>query len=77
VNLNRAHAEWVICVGSAIPRHDRFDPFKRTLLDPVVTSQKCHNRTHALQQLYLYSITSSAMASSEGGTVRPSIFAVW
>ena len=33
-------------------------------------------RTHALQQFCRYSITSSARASSEGGTVRPSALAI-
>jgi hypothetical protein len=35
-----------------------------------------HFRTHAPQQIALYSMTSSARASSEGGTVRFSDFAV-
>ena len=39
-------------------------------------SALCHFRTHALQQRYLYSITSSARSSSCGGTSRPSAFAV-
>jgi hypothetical protein len=36
----------------------------------------CQNLTHALQQARLYSITSSARASTEVGTSRPSAFAV-
>jgi hypothetical protein len=37
-------------------------------------SQKCHIRTHAAQH---HSITSSARASSEGGTARPSAFTIF
>jgi hypothetical protein len=33
-------------------------------------------RNHAVQQTYLYSMTSSANASSFGGTLTPSAFAV-
>jgi transposase len=33
--------------------------------------ERCHPRTHAMQQKELYSITSSARASNEGGTLRP------
>src|SRR5258708_4092723 len=40
-------------------------------------SEKGHNRTHALQKNGLYSITSSAVARSGGGTVKSSIVAVW
>ena len=40
---------------------------------PVVMGQQ---ETHALQQKASYSITSSARASKEGGTVRPSALAV-
>ena len=40
-----------------------------------------HNRTDAVQQTTRictrHSITSSAMLSSVGGTVKPSILAVW
>ena len=39
-------------------------------------SALCQQRTHAPQQKHLYSITSSAVASTDGGTVRPSAFAV-
>ena len=35
-----------------------------------------HNRTHAPQQTDLYSITSSALASSSGGMVNPRVLAV-
>jgi hypothetical protein len=33
------------------------------------TSEKCQQQTHAPQETYPYSITSSARASSVGGTV--------
>jgi hypothetical protein len=36
----------------------------------------CHKATYAVQQTAVYSITSSARASSVSGTVRPSAFAV-
>ena len=36
-------------------------------------SAKCHKPT----SITYYSITSSARASTDGGTVRPSSFAVW
>jgi len=36
----------------------------------------CHFRTHAAQQNGPYSITSSAIASRVGGTVKPSDLAV-
>jgi hypothetical protein len=39
-------------------------------------SALCHKQTHAPQQKDLYSITSSARASTGGGTSRPSAFAV-
>ena len=38
--------------------------------------QMCHKATYAVQQRKLYSITSSARASSEGGISIPSVFAV-
>ncbi len=38
------------------------------------SAAQCHNRTHAVQQIS-YSITASARASSEKGTVRPSALA--
>jgi hypothetical protein len=37
----------------------------------------CHNRTHALQQLAVYSITSSARASSVDGIVMPNVLAAF
>jgi len=43
----------------------------------AVAAVKGHNRTHALQQIAAYSITSSALASREGGMVNPSAFAVF
>ena len=49
---------------------------KRTF--PVVSAMSalCYERTHALQQMAPYSITSSARESSVGGKVRPSALAV-
>ena len=38
-------------------------------------SQRCHQETYAPQQSAAHSITSSAPASSEDGTVRPSALA--
>src|SRR6516162_2089442 len=46
---------------------------KRTLELSRGMSALCQKQTHAPQQKRGYSITSSARASSEGGTVRPSI----
>ena len=46
----------------------------------VVAAQyvaKSQTRTHAPQQSAFYSITSSARASSDGGMVKPSAFAVF
>ena len=43
---------------------------------PARNGAKGHFRTHARQQFAVYSITSSARASSVGGTVRPSALAV-
>jgi hypothetical protein len=40
-------------------------------------SQRCHEPTYAVQQITAYSITSSARASSVGGTSRPSALAVF
>ena len=42
-----------------------------------LSSESCHNRLCRRSKAALYSITSSAVASSVGGTVRPSIRAVW
>jgi hypothetical protein len=49
---------------------------------PQHIAASCQDRTHAPQQKAsfgwrTYSITSSAMARSDGGTVRSSIVAVW
>src|ERR1700726_997565 len=49
---------------------------------PALLVTQCQFRTHALQQTALrvartHSITSSAATSRPGGTVRPSILAVW
>jgi hypothetical protein len=51
-------------------------PDERTLSVSVGMSQRCHFRTHAAQQNGPYSITSSAIASRVGGTVKPSDLAV-
>jgi len=40
-------------------------------------SALCQKQTYGVQQIPAYSITSSARASSGGGTVRPSAFAVF
>ena len=40
-------------------------------------SALCHKRTHAVQQKFRYSITSSVTLRTDGGTVRPSILVVW
>src|SRR5262245_44872969 len=51
-------------------------PQKRTCAVQLGMSALGQKRTHAPQQKDGYSITSSARASSVGGTVRPSCFAV-
>src|SRR6476620_4115507 len=43
---------------------------------PALLVTQCQQPTHAVQQIAAYSITSSAVASSNGGTVRPSALAV-
>jgi hypothetical protein len=50
-------------------------PRKQTSAAEAAKSASGHNRTHAPQQNY--SITSTACASSVGGTVRPSALAVF
>jgi hypothetical protein len=40
------------------------------------TDAKCHEATYAVQQIAAYSITSSVMASSPGGKLRPNALAV-
>src|SRR5262245_64210343 len=51
-------------------------PSKRTKSGHLCMSALCQKRTSALQQKkHRYSITSSARASSDGGTVRPSTLA--
>jgi hypothetical protein len=54
----------------------RFTPNKRTSADATGMSAKCHEATYAVQQIAAYSITSSAMASSPGGKLRPNALAV-
>ena len=47
------------------------------MLCPIAIGALCHFQTHALQQKKKpYSMTSSAVASSVCGTLRPSSFAV-
>jgi len=46
-------------------------PPKRTQVGYRVVSEKCQRETHARSNLTAHSITSSAMASSEGGTSMP------
>jgi len=45
-------------------------------LAPQRNAALCHKPTYAAQQIAAYPVTSSAMASGVGGTVRPSIRAV-
>ena len=53
-------------------------PHKRRKSEHFLTAASCHNRTKCIAaKNSAYSITSSAMLSSVGGTVRPSILAVW
>jgi hypothetical protein len=62
----------------ALPRRSigvRFALNKQTLTERVQCDAMCHKPTYAVQQRKLYSITSSARASSVGGTSRPSAFA--
>src|SRR5215469_13207587 len=49
---------------------------EQTSTETTHWSHQCQLRTHAPQQHACYSITSSARASSVGGTVRPSALAV-
>jgi hypothetical protein len=51
-------------------------PPKRTFGAASWMSALCQKRTHAAQQILPYSITLSAVESSVGGTVIPSILAV-
>jgi hypothetical protein len=43
---------------------------------PALLVTQCQVRTHAMQQRRRYSNTSSAIASTPGGMVKPSVFAV-
>jgi hypothetical protein len=56
---------------SQAPRHNRTDPGRQT-----VTAREERNGGCRFRKRPLYSITSSARASSAGGKVRPSAFAV-
>jgi hypothetical protein len=73
--------KWVIRVGSRrsrYERHVRFGPFATDLLrpsNPPVSAMSCREQMQQ-HRSQTYSITSSARASSVGGTVRPSILAV-
>jgi hypothetical protein len=68
--VNRA----ILTVGQSLPVY-RDQPI---FSEYVGMSQRRHIQTHALQQLaFVYSITSSARASSEGGMARPSALAVF
>ena len=51
-------------------------PGEWTLSAWALRSEKCQQETHAPHKRHSYSITSSARASSVGGTMRPSILAV-
>src|SRR5215467_12891018 len=59
--------------AASCPLHPR----KRTNSRCLVTSASSQKRTYAPQQTATYSITSSARASSDGGTSRPSDLAVF
>jgi hypothetical protein len=47
--------------------------------EPVIAGVRkpAQEATYAVQQVAIYSITSSAVASSAGGMVRPSVLPVW
>src|SRR6266545_7112554 len=51
-------------------------PQHRTFVSEVGTSVQCQKATYAVQQRAAYSMTSSARASSVGGTLRPRARAV-
>jgi len=70
---------WVKSVGLSFPRLRPVSPGELTSLVAIARSQMGHYRTHTPLQAMRHqrhSITSSARASSAGGTVRPSTFAV-
>src|SRR6187401_3278966 len=58
------------------PRDVRIAACKRTFVRHRRWSEKCQEATYALQQIAAYSITSSAIASSPGGKLRPNALAV-
>jgi hypothetical protein len=74
--LNCSCPLWVKSRHGTIKLRRPLYPRKRTWLSTAMMSALGHNRTHAAQQIPLHSITSSARASSEGGTVSPSVLAV-
>ena len=51
-------------------------PRKRTSTDGTGMSALCQEATYALQQIAIYSITSSARSRNDSGIVSPSILAV-
>jgi hypothetical protein len=65
----------VVCGKSAYP------PRLSVIADMPISTLSAMRRPEQVQQCVWtklrYSITSSASASSDGGTVRPSILAVW
>jgi hypothetical protein len=63
---------WVIRVGLAAYRRLPLYPYKQTSLPCVGMSQMCQLRTHAPQQIALYSINSSASSKTDSEMVSPS-----
>ena len=68
---------WVNRVISVVGQLLPVFPWKRTSSGPVAMSQRCQQETYASQQIASYSITSSARATSVGGTTRPRALAVF